>query len=469
MTRGAETQQSREQQVIVGMRLRGEIVPVGVLFVQRNVSDTLDRSTGRFRYAASYLSRPNAIPLDPVRIPLKAAEFRFAKFGGLPSAIRDAGPDRWGRTLIERCRQAGGHKGPLAELDYLLASPRDRAGNLHFAVDFDGAGAPRWDRLALEPESIKGMDEVREAVKGVLRRPDPASHRIFPDSWKALLTGSGGARPKINLQARDGTYLVKMANPVSDVSANARIETASLAMASIVGIEVTGVSARGAQAGSDLVAVRRFDVCPDGRRLQMVSAMTVLDADDAPYKRENWSYPLLAIELDRWSSQPAKDKEQLYRAMVLRAMLSDADDHPRNYALICDPDEAASAGSTLGRWRLSPMYDSVAGLGAGRRASELAMEIGDRGFEVSRENMLSRCETFGLTHERASQIIDMIETTVLDRFEAVMRESGVPEKDIALTMTAVVPLDARPRENAVQLLLDRMNGQSDAPADAPPR
>src|SRR3546814_14796777 len=50
--------------------------------------------------------------------------------GGVFGALRDAGPDHWGRRVIER------HLGKpqLGELDYLLHSPDDRAGALGFGL-----------------------------------------------------------------------------------------------------------------------------------------------------------------------------------------------------------------------------------------------------------------------------------------------------------------------------------------------
>ena len=49
-----------------------------------------------FRYGKRYLQRPDAIALDPVRLPLTQAQYRSA---GLFSALRDASPDRWGRKV----------------------------------------------------------------------------------------------------------------------------------------------------------------------------------------------------------------------------------------------------------------------------------------------------------------------------------------------------------------------------------
>lgn len=438
------------------------VVPVGVLLVERNVTPNVDRSVGRFRYAASYLKRADAVPLDPIQLPLEEGEFRFARMGGLPSAIRDASPDNWGRTLIQRKFFAQGLDQPLAEVDYLIHSPADRSGNLHFAVDFRSDGTPDWDKKALRPEALPAMAALKEHVLTVLKNPQGTHGRAYPQEMDALLTGSGGARPKVNIRAPGGTHLVKLANPLEDKASNARLEEASIRMAAQVGIETASVVAR-RDAEQDFLTVKRFDVTPDGRRLQMVSAMTVLNASDDPYNRTNWSYPLFARELDRWSSNPAVDKEALFRSMVLRAMLSDADDHPRNYSLIRDPSSAENSrgGSTLGQWRLAPLYDCVVGMGRGFRAPELAMTIGTFGHEISEENILSECDAFGLSDARAREIVREIEAKVLVDFPAVLENSNVDEASMAVAMRSIARLDDRPHEGAIQRLMRQMERPPD--------
>lgn len=86
--------------------------------------------TGRFVYGRSYLARPNAVEIDPVELKLGSRNFETVLMKGLFGALRDAGPDYWGRRIIEK------HAGlpELGELDYLLHSPDDRAGALGFGL-----------------------------------------------------------------------------------------------------------------------------------------------------------------------------------------------------------------------------------------------------------------------------------------------------------------------------------------------
>ena len=68
-------------------------------------------------------------------------------------------------------------------------------------------------------------------------------------------------------------------------------------------------------ATSPSCCVVRFDreKVPEGyHRHRMVSALTMLDAEKSPTDTTNWSYLLLADELQRWSSRPREDRAELF-------------------------------------------------------------------------------------------------------------------------------------------------------------
>lgn len=52
-----------------------------------------------FAYAQSYLKRSDAVPLSPT-LPLTDKWFRDAQDMNMPSALRDAAPDAWGRRVV---------------------------------------------------------------------------------------------------------------------------------------------------------------------------------------------------------------------------------------------------------------------------------------------------------------------------------------------------------------------------------
>jgi hypothetical protein len=91
----------------------------------------IGRALGRFVYGQSYLKNPEAVPIDPIELKLSNTTYSTVHLKGVFGALRDAGPDYWGRRVIEK--HAG--KSALGEMDYLLDSPDDRAGALGFGLN----------------------------------------------------------------------------------------------------------------------------------------------------------------------------------------------------------------------------------------------------------------------------------------------------------------------------------------------
>ncbi|MDV7400785.1 HipA domain-containing protein, partial [Arthrospira platensis SPKY1] len=82
---------------------------------------------------------------------------------------------------------------------------------------------------------------------------------------------------------------------------NARVEHAMLTLARTCGL-VTAESRVVDVAGRDVLLVKRFDrekTDAGYRRARMVSALTLLRAEDTYPSRDKWSYVLLAEELRR--------------------------------------------------------------------------------------------------------------------------------------------------------------------------
>ena len=118
-------------------------------------------------------------------------------------------------------------------------------------------------------------------------------------------TSMGGARPKAVVEDGDGLWIAKFNRP-DDKWNNARIEHAMLALARTCGL-TTAESKVAAIGGRDVLLVRRFDrekTNAGYRRARMVSALTLLKAEDLPQSRDKWSYVLLVEELRRVSVEP---------------------------------------------------------------------------------------------------------------------------------------------------------------------
>jgi len=186
----------------------------------------------------------------------------------------------------------------------------------------------------------------------------------------------------------------------------------------------------------------------------MLSALTLLRAEETPGEGGQWSYVTLAEELRRISSQPKVDAPELFRRMCFNALISNIDDHPRNHAVIA-MDES---------WRLSPAYDLTPSMPVSILRRDLAMQCGDLGRHAHAENLLSQCARFLLRADEARPMLDDMEANVRTNWYQTARESGVSEADCGRISSAFVYEGFRlelPREFGTNLSSIYLTGRDD--------
>jgi len=406
-----------ERQAYVHVQLPGTLdtVPAALLKVEKLPDGTF---VGRFRYGDRYLERKDAIAFDPFHLPLGDTIQAFTKLKGIPSAVRDAGPDAWGRRVIEHKLERSPRD--LEEIDYLLNGPQDGAGNLSFGVTRD---SPKAGRRYNRTHQLADLIAAAEAIEEGKRVPVHILEQLEPG------TSMGGARPKATIEDGNRLWLGKFPEK-GDRCDLQRVEYATLELARRCGIAVCNARLESV-AGHDVLMVERFDrERTEGGYLRfgLVSGLTMLDCEDSHVDRERWSYPLLADELRRWSDKPDGNRVELFRRIVFNAAVTNNDDHPRNHAVL----------RTTRGWRLTPAYDLVPAPLASLERRDLAMTVGTYGRTASIYNLLSQCERFGLTTEAARREIENTVATVRTWREH-FRACGVSAKDIEYMAQAFLP------------------------------
>ena len=370
---------------------------------------------GRFVYGQSYLKRVDCVPIDPVELKLARRTYETAALNGVFGALRDAGPDYWGRRVIER--HAG--KPELNELDYLLYAPDDRAGALGFGL---GPKPPAPRRQFNQTLDLARLQKIADAI---VQEEDLPVDAVTVQIEDLMLIGTsmGGARPKVVVEDEDGLWLAKFNRP-DDKWNSARVEHAMLVLARNCGL-VTAESKVTSVADRDVLLVKRFDREKMGRgylRARMVSGLTLLRAEDSHRSREKWSYVLLAEELRRVCADPRRETAELFRRMCFNALISNTDDHPRNHAIIAKNQD----------WKLSPAYDLTPTSPVSLERRDLALICGDGGRYANAENILSQSARFLLEQAEAEAIVREMKGRVEQAWYETARTESVSERDCGL-------------------------------------
>lgn len=369
------------------------------------------QALGRFVYGRSYLKNPDAVEFDPIELKLSTRTYQTTQLNGVFGALRDAGPDYWGRRVIEK--HAG--RAQLGELDYLLASPDDRAGALGFGRHQSPPAPLRKFNQAIDLEKLQSL--AAALIKDEIPS-DPQAQQV--QDLMLLGTSMGGARPKAVVQDGEGLWIAKF-NRGDDRWNNTRVEHAMLRLARECGLH-TAESRIETVGTKDVLLVRRFDrerAAKGYTRARMVSGLTLLHADEAPQGRQNWSYLLLVEELRRVVADAKSDARELFRRICFNALISNLDDHPRNHAILAKERE----------WKLSPAYDLTPSVPVSIEHRDLVMECGDQGRYANAKNILSQHARFLLSEEEAQRIVNDMKAQVRASWYETLRASGVTEND----------------------------------------
>ncbi|PVM93631.1 type II toxin-antitoxin system HipA family toxin [Caulobacter endophyticus] len=385
-------------------------------------TDRLGVKRGQLVYGRQYRELREAVPLDPVELIeiARARQYETVRGDGVFGALRDGSPDHWGRRVI--ARSLGGEP---SEVSFLLHSPDDRAGALGFGLNAQPPAPKRdfnrtWD-----------LEKLQAAADAIIADEPP----LEPDVELMLLVGTamGGARPKVVVEDDEGLWLAKF-NRVDDNWNMARVEHATLKLAHACGLHVAETRLE-VVGGRDVLLSKRFDRHKaDGgyARSRQVSALTLLQTDDAPESRARWSYVALAELLRKVCARGEQDAHELYRRMAFNALISNVDDHPRNHAVVA-PQNA---------WKLSPAYDLTPSplLAYGRN---LAMACGSEGVAATERNLLTECGRFMLRNDEAQAVIDEMRGLIEARWRDIFLASGVSAADCERLKRAFSPASFR--------------------------
>jgi serine/threonine-protein kinase HipA len=401
------TSDSRHEEAYVWIWLPGESQPVvaGRLFRQLDGRLT-------FNYGQSYLARPNAIAIYDPELPLRAGEIPTRDTMQLPSCIRDASPDAWGRrVVINRMLGLKGGEAEDAELDeltFLLESGSDRVGALDFQTS-PLAYVPRRRANATLDELVQSAERVEKGVPLSFELDEALQHG----------TSLGGARPKALIDAGGRKFIAKFST-TADLYDIVRAEFVAMRLAAIVGLDAAPVTLTEAL-GKEVLLIERFDrvAAVDGwRRRAVVSALTMLELDESEARYA--SYEDFAAIIRHRFTEPRRALEELFGRIVFNILCGNTDDHARNHAAFWD-------GQAL---TLTPAYDICPQGRTGGEATQAMLITGTK-----RLSQLTLCleaaPQFLLDAGQARTLIGRQLATIRARWGGVCDEAGLSEIDRA--------------------------------------
>jgi serine/threonine-protein kinase HipA len=357
----------------------------------------------RFNYGQKYLSRADAIALQPFGLPLEEGPQRPAVGLDAHGVIRDAAPDSWGMQVILR-RRVGTDTldtDALPLLTYLIESGSNRVGALDIQTSSDH----------YEARTTEGtLNELVEAGDR-LARGLPFSPEF--DDVLTYGTAIGGARPK-SLLVDKGRQLIAKFSVSTDTFPWMQAEAVGMELARRCGVTVAPTQLTTA-VGRDVLLVERFDRPGGGTRRHVLSALTLLGLNELAAR--HGTYVDLAELVRLRFDAPDATLHELFRRIVVNVLVGNTDDHARNHAAFWD-------GTRLS---LTPAFDVCPQPRSTGEAAQ-AMAFGNNDERRSRlAACISTARIYELSERDAAGIVEECTAVVRDQYKEVCESEGVSE------------------------------------------
>jgi len=393
--------------VVVWSAVGSRTARVGIAYI----NETRGTATTSFTYDPMWQAKPDGYSISP-DLDLTTARHQTS---GLPGAIGDSAPDRWGRNLITKRlraldREAGRTTRAILQADFLLGvADLTRQGALRYTTEAGqpflsaGAGVPKLIEL---PRLLRAADAVAS--------DDPESLAAV----KALLdagTGSlGGARPKASVRDDNGSLAIaKFPHPEDEWDVMAW-EATALDLAERAGVAVPARRLVPVDGRHSLV-LDRFDR-EGATRVGYISALTLVGGADGG----TYDYLEIVENLTSHGSSVKADLAQLFRRIAVSLVINNTDDHLRNHGFL----------RTRSGWTLSPAFDINPNPNPTAPAqTSIAFESGSR---LDRWRALREAAPeFNLTERDANAILHEV-TGALRPWRRVAQANGVRSAELAL-------------------------------------
>ncbi len=363
-----------------------------------------------FTFDKAWKEAHGNIVIDPM---LRSGSAFYSQKPDFPF-LADCMPDRWGRTLIlrraaKRAEEEKKRSRGISDLDFiLLADDFTRKGAIRF-MGSDG------NFLSSAENPIPPLSKLGDYISMISDYEKNGVSSAWLEEFFSSSSSLGGARPKINVSdAKGELWIAKPPSKDDDYDVGAWEQVAH-DIAEEAGIRVPEAMLIEHESGHHTYLSRRFDRNKD-KRIHMASAECLTGIKDS----EARSFLDIAEAISEYSYKPDEDLKELYRRIVLSAMINNTDNHMRNHSFLLSEEG----------WALSPAYDMNPSIRA--RASSLAIDESSHSFSLSL--IRETAAYYNISEEEADEIIGKTEEAV-STWEKKARCYGLA-KEITLLRSA---------------------------------
>lgn len=386
--------------------------------------DTRTDVPAAFEYTRAWLKSPHAFMLDP-RLDLYTGEQHPAAPNSAFGVFLDSAPDRWGRVLMERremvtARREDRQPRRLQDIDFLLGvHDQTRMGALRLRVADD---TPFLDNSPLGVPPVTDLGQLAHASRHI--EDVGAEHLPEYERWLAMLiapgTSLGGARPKANFIAMDGSLWIAKFPAKEDRYDVGAWEWVTRNLAQRAGIWVPQAQCLRLTDRYLTYCSARFDRNGLSRRM-FASAMTQLEFTDG---QTGASYLDLAEFICDHGAQGhiKTDLEQLFRRVLFNIRIGNRDDHLRNHGFV----------RTATGWRLAPAYD----VNPNPYKDAHALTLDGISQEPDVEIALAQADLYQLTTNQAKAILAEVDSSVKEWRQEAAR-SGLGDVEIGMMQRVI--------------------------------
>lgn len=274
-------------------------------------------------------------------------------YHGMAGVFFDSLPDKHGMSFIDRYFEKQGLKPFEVTLLHKLAFIGDRGMG---AIEY----IPKEDDISDSLNITINAKEAYEELKQNLQNDNSSIESLM--NIKQSVSPVGGGRPKMLVQYNYQTNEIRLNKKelhkgyiraiikfdeiyegVGSIGLT-KLEYIFMSMAQEIGINTAQFQLI-SEGNAKHFLVKRFDRDNNDEKIHMATASGLMHIDISVLKATSYEYLFM---LTRNICKSQEDIEELFKRMVLNILISNFDDHAKNFAYLMDKN---------GIWKLSPAYD----------------------------------------------------------------------------------------------------------------